>query len=66
MLSAILSQFGPLHQGIIAPCLMRGKLILQKVTSLCLGWDETLPGDILNEWSKRLELLESLTNVKTK
>jgi len=48
MLSAISSQFDPL--GIIALCLLGGKLILQKVTCLCLDRDETLPGDILNEF----------------
>ena len=44
ILGALAGQFDPL--GILAPCLLEGKLILQKVTVLGLGWDDELPDDI--------------------
>ena len=50
MLDALTGQFDPL--GILAPCLLEGKLILQKVTILGLGWDDELPEDIGRDWSK--------------
>ena len=48
MLSVLASQYDPL--GFLAPCFLGGKLILQKVTSSGLGWDEILPGDGLSNW----------------
>ena len=45
MLSVLASQFDPL--GFLAPCLLKGKLILQKVTTLGHDWDDTLPDDIV-------------------
>ena len=47
MLGALAGQFVPL--GILAPCLLKEKLILQKVTILGLGWDGELPEDILKD-----------------
>ena len=45
MLSALASQFDPL--GILAPCLLGGKLILQKVTTLGLELYDLLPSNNL-------------------
>ena len=48
MLSVLASQYDPLV--FLAPCFLGGKLILQKVTSSGLGWDEILPSDVLSSW----------------
>ena len=48
MLSVLASQYDQL--GFLAPCFLGGKLILQKVTSSGLGWDEILPSDVLSNW----------------
>ena len=48
MLSVLARQYDPL--GFLAPCFLGGKLILQKVTSLGLGWEEILPSDVLSKW----------------
>ena len=40
MFGALAGQFDSL--GILVPCLLEGKLILQKVTILGLGWDDEL------------------------
>ena len=50
MLGTLAGQFDPLF--ILTPCLQKGKLILQKVTVLGLGWDDELPKNVFKEWSK--------------
>ena len=47
--SQLASNFHPL--GIASPCLLGGKLILQKAAMAKLDWDDELPGDIVNEWN---------------
>ena len=47
MLRAIASLFDPL--GFLAPWLLGGKLLLQRVTVLKLDWDEKLPPVIVKE-----------------
>ena len=61
MLGALAGQFDPLD--ILAPCLLKGKLILQKVTILSLGWDAELSEDILKDWSKWLNVMESFAGL---
>ena len=61
MLEALAAQFDPL--GILAPCLLEGKLILQKVTILDLGWDDELPEDICKDWSKWVNVMESFAGL---
>ena len=41
VLSVLASQFDPL--GILAPCLLGGKLILQRAVTSKLPWDDKLP-----------------------
>ena len=50
MSSQIASQFDPL--GMALPYLLWGKLILQKVASSGVEWDETLLVDIQGSWKK--------------
>ena len=60
MLSSLAGQFDPL--GILAPCLLEGKLILQNVATLGLGWDDELPEDIVKRWLKWVALMESFAD----
>ena len=61
MLSSLAGQFDLL--GIVAPCLLEGKLILQNVTTLGLGWDDELPQGILKRWRKWVTLMETFASV---
>ena len=49
MASQLASYFDPL--GMIAPCILRGKLILQRVAQAKFDWDDKLPDDILHSWN---------------
>ena len=59
MSSQLASQFDPL--GMASPYLLWGKLILQKVATSGVDWDETLSVDIQDSWKKWLGTL-SLIN----
>ena len=48
MLNVLAREYDPF--GFLAPCFLGRKLILQKVTSSGLGWDEILPSDVLSKW----------------
>ena len=61
MLGALTGQLDPLD--ILAPCLLEGKLILQKVTNLGLDWDDELPEDIRKDWSKWVNVMESFAGL---
>ena len=61
MLGALACQFDPL--GILAPCLLEGKIILQKVNILGLGWDDELPENIRKDWSKWVNVLDSFAGL---
>ena len=58
MSSQLASQFDPLEVG--SPFLLRGKLILQKISSLGILWDKKLPVSISERWEKWLLSLGSL------
>ena len=61
MLSALASQFDPL--GILAPCLLGGKLILQKITALGLEWNDSFPSNILEEWHRWVEMMDGFVKI---
>ena len=46
-------QFDPL--GIVAPLLLGGKLILQKVAAFGVDWDDALSDEVKKDWKKWLE-----------
>ena len=58
MLSVLASQFDPL--GILAPCLLGGKLILQKAVTSNLAWDDKLPDDIMSDWKTWAKSMEKI------
>ena len=55
MFSQLSSQFDPL--GMASPFLLGGKLILQRVSSSGVSWDDVLPDDIRKDWKKWLASL---------
>ena len=55
MSTQLSSQFDPL--GMASPFLLGGKLILQKVSSSGVSWDDVLPDDTRKDWKKWLASL---------
>ena len=55
MLSALAGQFDPL--GMLAPCLLGGKLILQKLTIMSIDWEDKIPEVLRKEWCKWVEFM---------
>ena len=53
MASQLASQFDPL--GIVAPLLLGGKLILQKVAASGVDWDDAVSDKVKKDWKKWLE-----------
>ena len=58
MLRALASLFDP--TGFLAPRLLGGKLLLQKVTTSGLAWDDKLPTDVIKEWKSWVEWFEPM------
>ena len=61
MLSTVSSLFDPI--GLIAPVLVKGRILFQDVTRLKLPWDETVPPDVSESWSRWLHSLDDLKHV---
>jgi hypothetical protein len=62
ILSLTAQIFDPL--GLVGPIIMKAKIIIQKLWSLKLGWDESIPMDLHTLWNKftfQLNLLQQLT-----
>ena len=55
MLSALAGQFDPL--GMLAPCLLGGKLILQKLTIMSIDWEDKISEVLYKEWCKWVEFM---------
>ena len=60
MSSQLASQFDPL--GMASPPLLWGKLILHKVATLGVKWDETLSADIQDSWKKWFATLSPIND----
>ena len=61
MASQLASYFDPL--GMIAPCVLRGKLILQRVAQAKFDWDDKLQDDILHNWNSWIAEFNALSSV---
>lgn len=61
IMSVIARIFDPL--GLLAPIIITAKIIMQKLWTLKLDWDESLPIDIHTEWSQYHQQLPTLNNV---
>ncbi|XP_033314658.1 uncharacterized protein LOC117213421 [Bombus bifarius] len=60
--SEIAKIYDPL--GLLAPVIVRAKMLLQRLWTLKIDWDESLPADVHTEWSKYYAQLPLLNNVK--
>ncbi|KAK7945396.1 hypothetical protein WMY93_001124 [Mugilogobius chulae] len=62
VLSTVASIFDPL--GFVAPFILVGKRILQRMCQEKLGWDEPLPPDLKPQWEAWLKDLQNLSIIK--
>jgi hypothetical protein len=61
VLSTVCSMFDPL--GLLAPVVLKGKIILQTLCKDHLGWDDPLPDSIRSQWEMWLQSLTQLTSL---
>ena len=57
MASQLASNYDPL--GVASPCLLGGKLILQRVATAKFAWDDELPVDIIENWNSWISLFKT-------
>ncbi|XP_049868956.1 uncharacterized protein LOC126368838 [Pectinophora gossypiella] len=62
MLSIISQIFDPL--GLLAPCIISMKMLLQRLWLLKLNWDEQLPPEISVAWAEIIRQLPQLNNLR--
>ena len=62
ILSVTAQIFDPL--GLLGPIIMHAKLILQRLWTLKLGWDESVPPDIYTSWITFLSSLNHIRQIK--
>ncbi|XP_056611900.1 uncharacterized protein LOC130428076 [Triplophysa dalaica] len=62
VLSTVASIFDPL--GFVAPIILKGKQILQRMCQDKVGWDEQLPDDLRPRWEAWLQDLHNLSLTK--
>lgn len=62
ILSAIAQIFDPL--GLISPCVINVKIMLQKLWLLKLNWDESVPLEIYTQWIQFLEHISDINNIQ--
>lgn len=43
--------------GIISPIIIKAKILMQSLWTLCLDWDQTVPDHIRNAWEKYMSEL---------
>jgi hypothetical protein len=61
MLSVIAQLWDPL--GLISPIIIKAKLILQKMWSLRLSWDERVPDELHQMWTQFISDLMNVNNI---
>ncbi|XP_030581071.1 uncharacterized protein LOC115777334 [Archocentrus centrarchus] len=62
MLSTISSVYDPL--GLAGPFILRGKALFQSLCRMKLGWDETIPSKIAEQWGRWLDDLPRLCKLQ--
>ena len=62
LLSSLATVFDPL--GLMAPLMIRGKLIFQETTRMKLGWKSALPTDIKHEWNSWTDMIGNLNRIQ--
>lgn len=61
LLSDINSIYDPI--GLISPALIRGKIFIQQLWGMKIGWDDILPVNLQSRWIKFYESLQSLQDL---
>ncbi|XP_012542665.2 uncharacterized protein LOC105840305 [Monomorium pharaonis] len=61
ILSVVSQLFDPL--GLVSPTIVLGKIIMQKIWKLGIGWDEALPLDLFTLWSQFCEDMKFINEV---
>ncbi|KAH1028258.1 hypothetical protein HUJ05_001633 [Dendroctonus ponderosae] len=64
ILSAISQIYDPL--GLVGPAIVKGKLIMQSLWRLELGWDEDIPNNLKESWAEFASQLNYLNDIKIK
>ena len=62
LLSATAACYDPL--GLVAPYLLRGRMIGQELTRLRYGWDDQVPDELEREWTRWLDSLSDLMHFR--
>ncbi|KAH9639415.1 hypothetical protein HF086_002104 [Spodoptera exigua] len=62
VLATIAQIFDPL--GLINPCMLEAKLILQTLSAKNIPWDAELPSDIQSQWNSFILNLQHLNNIQ--
>ncbi|XP_071878302.1 uncharacterized protein [Bombus fervidus] len=60
--SEIAKIYDPL--GLLSPVIVRAKMLLQRIWTLKIDWDESLPADVHTEWRKYYTQLPLLNNIR--
>ncbi|XP_022829237.1 uncharacterized protein LOC111358355 [Spodoptera litura] len=62
ILSTIAQVFDPL--GLINPCMLQAKLILQTLWSKNITWDDQLPAEVESQWHKFIQDLPEISKIE--
>ena len=62
MLSATASCYDPL--GLVTPCIVRARILIQDLFRLKVGWDEAVPNSTREAWERWLRELPLLSNCR--
>lgn len=49
--------------GLIAPILVKAKILMKKVWSIEVGWDDILPQDLRQEWIEYIHELRDVSMI---
>ena len=64
ILSVVASVYDPL--GLVSPVTLQGKLLLQELCKLELGWDAEVPSELADRWKAWTSSLPLLANLKVR
>lgn len=62
VLSVLCSVYDPM--GLVSPVILTARLLFQNLCRLDISWDEQIPDDIANKWSKWMNSLSSLSELR--
>ena len=50
--------------GLVTPVVFYSKVFLQKLREIELGWDDTLPQSLCQEWEEIIQILQQLSKLQ--